>query len=101
VKFIGRVAAIAGAAVIMGGCTTYYQVREPSGGRAYYTTGIDSIREGAVKFRDDKSGSTVTLQNSEIREIPKDEYQQGLNSPAAPPAVRTPGPLPAAPPVSR
>lgn len=79
-----RVAAIAGAVFAMAGCTTYYQVREPSGGKTYYTTGIEQIREGAVRFKDDGSGSNVTLQNSEIREIPEEEYEKGI---APPPAV--------------
>lgn len=77
-----RAAAIAGAALAMVGCTTYYQVREPSGGETYYTTGIDQIREGAVRFKDDKSGSNVTLQNSEVHEIPQEEYEKGITPPA-------------------
>ena len=79
-----RVAAIAGAVLAMAGCTTYYQVREPSGGKTYYTTGIEQIREGAVMFRDGKNGSNVTLQNSEIREIPQEEYEKGITPPAEP-----------------
>jgi hypothetical protein len=30
---------------------------------------------GTVKIKDDKSGSTVTLQSSEVKEISKDEYK--------------------------
>jgi hypothetical protein len=77
-------AAILGAAVIVGGCATYYQVKEPAGGQTYYTTEIEETKGGAVKFKDDKSGSTITLQNSEIREVDDDEYEKGISQPAAP-----------------
>ena len=76
--------AMVGTALIISGCTTYYQVREPAGGRAYYTTDLEDTRAGAVKFKDGKSGATITLQNSEVQEIPKDQYERGLASPVAP-----------------
>ncbi len=77
-------AAILGAAMICGGCATYYQVKEPAGGRAYYTTDIDETKAGAVRFKDEKNGATITLQNSEIRKITEDEYKQGLGAPDTP-----------------
>ncbi|CAG0947354.1 hypothetical protein ANRL1_04001 [Anaerolineae bacterium] len=77
-------AAILGAAVFVSGCATYYQVKEPAGGQTYYTTDIEETRQGAVKFKDGKSGATITLQNSEIREIDDDEYEKGISQPAAP-----------------
>ncbi|BCS52881.1 hypothetical protein [Geobacter sp. SVR] len=81
-KSLHYAAALAGAALLSAGCTTYYQVREPAGGRAYYTTDIEETKAGSVKFTDEKSGSTITLQNSEIREIPKEEYEKGITSSA-------------------
>lgn len=73
--------AVLGAAIISGGCATYYQVKEPTGGQTYYTTDIEETKAGAVKFKDKKSGSTITLQNSEVREIKKDEYEKGISLP--------------------
>jgi len=70
--------------ILLAGCGTYYQVRDPSGDRSYYTTDIDrAISTGAVKFKDAKSGSVVTLQSSEVKEISKDEYVKAVAPPAA------------------
>jgi hypothetical protein len=58
------------------GCTTYYRVTEPGSGRAYYTTDIKR-RGSAVEFTDAKSGSEVTLQASEVKEITQEDFQKG------------------------
>jgi hypothetical protein len=56
------------------GCATYYKVTDPSSGKVYYTDDVD--REGAsIIFKDVKTQSTVTLQNSEIIEVSKDEFK--------------------------
>ena len=66
---------ICGFMMVMAGCTTYYRVTDPASGKEYYTTNVkDKGRSGAVKITDDKSGSSVTLQSSEVREISEDEY---------------------------
>jgi hypothetical protein len=61
--------------LVTAGCTTYYRVTDPSSGRMYYTTDI-SRRGTAVEFVDAKSGSNVTLQNSEVKEISSEDYQK-------------------------
>ncbi|MDF0673638.1 MAG: hypothetical protein P0120_04755 [Nitrospira sp.] len=67
---------ICGLMMIATGCTTYYRVTDPASGKEYYTTKVgEKGRSGAVKIKDDKSGSTVTLQSSEVREITEDEYK--------------------------
>lgn len=66
------------------GCGSYYIVKDPASGRTYYTTDVKQDRGGAVVLRDEKSGATVTLQSSEVKEVPKKEWEQGLK--AAPPA---------------
>jgi hypothetical protein len=67
---------ICGFMMVMAGCTTYYRVTDPASGKEYYTTNVkDKGRSGAVKITDDKSGSSVTLQSSEVREISEDEYK--------------------------
>jgi len=66
---------ICGFMMVMAGCTTYYRVTDPASGKEYYTTNVkDKGRSGAVKITDDKTGSSVTLQSSEVREISEDEY---------------------------
>lgn len=68
---------VCGLTMILAGCTTYYRVTDPASGKEYYTTKVDEKgKSGAVKIRDDKSGSSVTLQSSEVREISEDEYKQ-------------------------
>lgn len=62
------------------GCSSsYYRVTDPASGKAYYTTKIDEAgRAGAVKIKDAKTGSTVTLQSSEVKEISSKEYEAGI-----------------------
>ena len=57
-------------------CGSYYRVKDPSTQKSYYTNEIDSEKGGAVKFKDANSGSVVTLQNSEVTEIPKEEFKK-------------------------
>jgi hypothetical protein len=61
-----------------GGCTTYYRVTDQSTRRAYYTTDIDRTDSGAVRFYDEKSRASVTLQSSEIVEISKEAFNSGI-----------------------
>jgi len=78
-KFIG-----AAVALCLAGCGNYYMVRDPSARTEYYTTDIDSAgMSGAVKFKDVKTGSTVTLQSSEVKEISKDEFTKATAKPPA------------------
>ena len=67
------------------GCSSHYRVTDPASGKTYFTTKINETgRAGAVKIKDEKTGSTVTLQSSEVKEISADEYEAGLKTP--PPA---------------
>lgn len=75
------------------GCASYYKVTDPQSGNAYYTQDIDNVKGGAVKIKDARTGSIVTLQNSEVKEISKKEYKAGLAAPVIKP---TPAPAPAA-----
>src|SRR5258705_6435228 len=81
---------------------SYYAVRDPASGTAYYTTEVDKAGgAGAVKFKDKKTGSTITLQSSEVKEISKDEFtkQTAKPAPAAAPAP-APAAVPAPPPAA-
>jgi len=75
------------------GCASYYKVTDPQSGKAYYTQEIESIKGGAVKVNDARTGSIVTLQNSEVKEISEKDYKAGLAAPVSKP---TPTPAPAA-----
>jgi len=46
--------------------------------KVYYTTDIDRTESGAVQFHEDKTGARVTLQSSEIVEISKGTYRDGI-----------------------
>jgi hypothetical protein len=39
-----------------------------------------------VKLNDGKTGSVVTIQNSDVKEISKKEYKEGLAAPVSKPA---------------
>ena len=72
--------------LLLAGCTSYYIIKDPSSGKAYYATEVDKSKGGTLSFKDEKTGASVTLQNSEVREVGKDEYNAGLK--AAPPAAK-------------
>ena len=76
-------------------CTSYYEVTDPTTGRVYYTTDIEDRKGGAVTLIDDRNDVEVTVQNSEVREISKDTYKDGLSKPAAVTPAPAPAPAPA------
>ena len=84
----------------LAGCTTYYKVSDPSSGHSYYTTKVkERGSSGAIKFEDEKTKSTVTLQASEVKEISEEEFQAGLKAQlkgqAPAPAMAAPASAPA------
>jgi hypothetical protein len=85
---------VLGLVILVAGCASYYRVKDPQSGNVYYTDKIDNVRGGAVKLKDARTGSMVTIQNSEVKEISSDEYKAGL---AAPVSMPTPTSAPAAP----
>lgn len=52
----------------------YYKVTDPATDKVYYTKEVKQEKSGAVKLIDASTGSMVTLQNSEVTEINKEEY---------------------------
>jgi len=80
--------------MLLAGCGSYYVVRDPASSKNYYTEDIDKAGS-AVKFKDAKTGSAVTLQNSEVKEISKDEFTKGVAAPT-PAAAASPAPAPVA-----
>jgi len=76
-KFLAIILAIFFLVAILG-CGGYYMIKDPASGSVYYTTKIKDERGGAIKFTDEKTKTNVTLQNSEIKEIPKKEFKSAL-----------------------
>lgn len=93
---------LCGMAGLLAGCGgNYYKVNDPAGNRLYYTTEIEKSKAGAITFKDKKSGSKVTLQSSEVKDISKEEFEEGIKVVAAAPAqapVAAAAPAPAAAP---
>ena len=56
-------------------CGSYYRVTDPTTGSTYYTNDLKKQKGVAVKLTDSNTGSTVTLQTSEVAEINKEEYK--------------------------
>jgi hypothetical protein len=69
--------AVLSAALLIGawGCTSYYRVTDPTTGRVYYTTEMNKKGDGAVELTDARTGNKVTIQNSEVKTINKEEYE--------------------------
>ncbi len=55
-------------------CGSYYKITEPTTQKVYYATDIDKVDSGAVSFKDEITQKKVTIQNSEISEISKEEF---------------------------
>ena len=72
--------------LLVGGCTSYYIIKDPSSGVTYFTTDFDEKRSVAVILEDEKTGAKVTIQNSEIRKVKKDEYNAAMLAPPPAPA---------------
>jgi hypothetical protein len=76
---------LVGLTVTAASCTSYYRVTDPASGKTYYTTEVkEAGKSGAVKVKDTKTGSTVTLQSSEVKEISEEEYKAGLAAQSRP-----------------
>jgi len=87
------------AAFLATGCASYYKVADPATGSIYYTEKVD--REGsAAVFKDARSGSLVTIQNSEISEVSKKDFEAGIKAPTSKPG-QTPSAAPSQSPASK
>jgi uncharacterized protein YcfL len=63
----------------LSGCGSYYMITEPTSKNVFYTEDVEQSKSsGAVKFKDAKTGATVNLQNSEVKEISKDEFKKAV-----------------------
>lgn len=78
--------AICAVTLMTAGCSNYYRVTDPGSGKIYYTTDIDE-RSGRVKFKDERTKSTVILHAAEVSELSEGEYGAHVHSTAIPPPV--------------
>ena len=74
---VPRTLAVVLVTIFFAGCAHYYKVSDPGSGKSYYTE--DVKRNGsAVEFKDAQTGGVMTLQNSNVQEIDKQEYEQAV-----------------------
>ena len=62
---------------VVSGCGNYYKVVDPVSQKVYYTDSIKEKGRGVIQFKDKLSKNVVTLPESEVMEITKDQYQSG------------------------
>jgi hypothetical protein len=70
---------MAAALMVAAGCTSYYQVTDPTTGKMYYTNKYDQSRSGATSFTDARTGDQVTIQNSQISSVTSQQFENGKN----------------------
>jgi hypothetical protein len=62
--------------VVLAACSSgYYMVTEPVTGKVYYTDDLKKEDGGGITLEDANTGSSVTLQNSEVKKISADEFR--------------------------
>jgi len=64
---------------VLAGCGGYWMVTDPTTKNIYYTEKVEQSKSsGAVKFIDAKTGTSINLQNSEVKEVSKDEFKAAV-----------------------
>jgi hypothetical protein len=58
------------------GCGSYYKITEPASKNVYYSKDFEKTKMGGLSFKDAKTGAIVTIQNSEIKEISRDTFEE-------------------------
>jgi hypothetical protein len=76
-----RLLIVAAVISLLAGCfNSYYEVKDPSTEKTYFTTKVKNNRDGSVSFSDGKTRANVTIQNSETVQIDKAAYKEGTQS---------------------
>ena len=65
---------VVAAILCAGGCTSYYKVTDPHTNKTYYTTELRR-NDGTSTLKDARTGNMVTIQNSEISQISKEQFE--------------------------
>jgi hypothetical protein len=68
-------------AFIIGCGSSHYKITDPSSKNVYFAEGLDEMDNGAIKFRDAKTGSDVILQSSEVKEVDEKTFNEGIKPP--------------------
>ncbi len=64
---------------LLSGCgKTYWKVNDPYTNKIYYSEGLDKLPSGAVVFTDAQTGNTVSIQNSEVKQITEDDFKAAV-----------------------
>jgi len=59
------------------GCGSYYKITDPTSKNVYYSKDYEKNKTtGGLAFKDAKTGAIVTIQNSEIKEISRDAFDE-------------------------
>ncbi len=66
--------------MVFAGCASYYKVTDPSTSKTYYTKKVSYKNSGSVQIKDAQTGAKVVLPTSEVQEIDKEEFNQGIYS---------------------
>ena len=70
--------------LIAAACTaTYFKVTDLDTGREYYT-GDFTRKDGAIRFKDARTGATTTVRNAQVLEIDQRTFDSGVAAPSAP-----------------
>lgn len=59
------------------GCGGYWMVTDPTTKNVYYTEAIADTG-GGLRFIDAKTGNEVSLQNTELKKVTKDEFKAAV-----------------------
>ncbi len=70
---------VACASLCLSGCSDYYKIRDPVSGTVYYTNDFEKKSGGAIRFKDIVTQQLITLNNSEVMRITKDEYRANVH----------------------
>lgn len=62
--------------VVISGCGSYYKITDPTSKNVYYSKDFEKTKMGGLSFKDAKTGAIVTIQNSEIKEISRDTFDE-------------------------
>ena len=81
IRHVAAVTLFAAATLFCGCSSTYYMVQDPDSGNKYYTTKLERHSGASATFTDAKTHTEVTLQNTQVMEITKDQYQAAVGNP--------------------
>ena len=65
--------------MLAGGCTSYYRVTDPTTNKVYYTTSLRQMDSGAAVLTDARTGDKVSIQNSQVQKITKEQFETNKN----------------------